>query len=213
MNSVVPFFSNTPDDTHCFQAALKMVLKYFEPVEDFSWDDLDRYTGKEVDKWTWPMAGLTWMRSRGYCVKDIELFSYYDFLKSGEQYLVKEFGEEIAREQITHSRDLAREQAATELFLKTVEVEHRAPDSSEIPNLLKEGWLVICNVNARALNSRSGYVGHFIVITGSGDDEFIFHDPGLPPLESRKVSYKIFEQAWAFPNQTAKNIMAFKRAV
>lgn len=38
----VPFYSNTPDDTHCFQAVLKMVLKYFQPEKYYSFEQLDK---------------------------------------------------------------------------------------------------------------------------------------------------------------------------
>ena len=54
MNKIVPFYTNTSDDTHCYQAGLKMILKYFIPDKDFSWEELDKFTAKVEDLWTWP---------------------------------------------------------------------------------------------------------------------------------------------------------------
>ncbi len=42
----VPFFAN-PDDTHCFQACIKMMFAYFEPEKEFSFDYLDKLSGKK----------------------------------------------------------------------------------------------------------------------------------------------------------------------
>ena len=44
----VPFFGN-PDDTHCFQAVIRMLLKYQFSELEYSWSELDRLTGKKED--------------------------------------------------------------------------------------------------------------------------------------------------------------------
>ena len=99
----VPFYSNTPDDTHCFQAAMRMVLKYFWPNRDFSWKELEKITAKIEGLWTWPMAGLLWMEEHGFDVFDIEMFDYRQFVKKGGQYLMDTFGRDIGEEQIKQS--------------------------------------------------------------------------------------------------------------
>lgn len=205
----VPYFRNTPDDTHCFQASLRMVLKYFWPNRGFSWDELDAITAKQKDLWTWPMAGLTWLKSNNFDVVDIEDFDYAKFLAAPEEYLTHKFGEDTAREQIIHS-NINTELENTRQFLKAVRVENRQPDIQEIRQFLKDGYLVIANVNAEALNDRSGFVGHFVVVIGADDDELILHDPGLPGEENRHVSFGTFMKAWAYPNDGAKNLMAIR---
>ena len=42
----VPFFPNTADNTHCLQAVLKMILKYFEPQKDYSFEELNILSDK-----------------------------------------------------------------------------------------------------------------------------------------------------------------------
>ncbi|MEI7653301.1 MAG: hypothetical protein WCJ70_03425 [bacterium] len=67
MKLQVPFFPNTSDDTHCYQAVLQMILGYFLPLEAHTLQDLDSITGKTDQKWTWPTAGLMWLYAqRGY---------------------------------------------------------------------------------------------------------------------------------------------------
>lgn len=210
MNKTVPFFANTPDDTHCFQAAIKMVLKYFEPDNEFSWDQLDAITAKDKELWTWPMAGALWLKDHSYDVSFIEDFDYKTFSEKGEQYLLETMGEEVARAQVAHSNIDQERQYASEL-LRKVSIEKRIPNLQEIQKYLSDGYLVVCNINAKKLNDANGYVGHFVVITGINDHEMLLHDPGLPPQENRIVSLEQFNEAWAYPNNNAKNIMAFKR--
>lgn len=84
VNLDIPFFGNTSDNTHCFQAALKMVLKYFLSNEEFSWEELDRATATVKDRWTWPYAGLMWMQEKGFEVVNIDMFDNKRFAEEGE---------------------------------------------------------------------------------------------------------------------------------
>lgn len=77
----VPFYSNTPDDTHCYQAALKMVLKFFLPNKDYSWQELEKLTAKEEGLWTWPTQGLMSLYKMGFKIIDIEDFDIQEFIK------------------------------------------------------------------------------------------------------------------------------------
>lgn len=205
----VPFFENTPDDTHCFQAALRMVLKYFRPEQDFSWEDLEGITAKKGDLWTWPTAGLMWLQDEGFKVRVVESFDYEDFIERGGSYLVETFGKDVGGAQVAHS-DIEQERRLAKGLLEKVNVEKRIPELVEIESSLRDGWLVICNVNSMLLNHKSGYVGHFVVVIGYDNDSLKIHDPGLPGLEGRVVAKKLFTKAWAEPSDTAKNFVAIK---
>ena len=84
------------------------------------------------------------------------------------------------------------------------------PTISNIKELINKGYLLTCNVNSYALNNESGYAGHFVVIYNYDDDYLYLHDPGLPPLKNRKITYKQFMKAWEYPNESAKNVLAFR---
>ena len=204
----IPFYGNTKDNTHCFQACLKMVLKYFLPNRSFTWKELEEITAKVKNLWTWPFAGLSWMSKNGFEVIDIESFDTRRFIKEGENYLKQKYGQEVAKEQIKYS-DIKQERILAKEFLKNVRFEKKIPQTNEIKQLLKKGYILICNVNSKALDRKKGYVGHFVVINGFNKNTFILQDSGIPPRKNRIVNLSLFEKAWAYPNEKSRNIMAF----
>lgn len=206
----VPFYSNAPDGTHCFQAGLKMVLKYLFPECEYSFEQLDVISAKKEGMWTWQMAGLLWLQEQGVEVKDIEPFDFARFIEEGGEYLVDEFGEEMGRAQIEHS-DIEQERGLSREFIKRVDVEKRVPSMEDIKELIRDGYVVCCNVNSAKLDGKEGYCGHFVVAKGFDETGFIVHDPGLPPMENMTISFEVFEMVWAYPNEQAKNIMAFRK--
>ena len=68
----VPFYSNTPDEMHCYQASLRMILNYFLPEKDYSWEELEKITAKVEGLWTWQYAGTLWMQKQGFEIKNID---------------------------------------------------------------------------------------------------------------------------------------------
>lgn len=205
----IPFFPNTSDNTHCFQAGVKMILKYFKPESNFSWPKLDRLTAKKKGLWTWPIAAMIWFSKNGFEVKDIEVFDYEKFAKQGEKYLIEFYGPEVARVQVKHSF-LPQETKLASKLSDSVVVENRLPEIRDIKSLLDDGFAVFANVNSQKLVKKPGYSGHFVVIKGYNKTKLIVHDPGLPGRPNLEVEEKLFTKAWAFPNSKAKNLTAVR---
>jgi len=151
----VPFYSNTPNDTHCFQAALRMVMKYFWPHRDYSWTQLDKITKKVEGLWTWPIAGVIWLQDRRMEIKIIDVFDRAQFIEKGRSYLISEYGEEVGKLQIQNS-NIEQERNLFRKFADKVPAECRIPTIRDIRLLLEEGYLVICNVNSSALKDTMG---------------------------------------------------------
>lgn len=206
----VPFFPNLPDGTHCYQAALKMVLTYFEEKE-WSYSELDQLSGKLEGKWTWPTASFIWLMKNGFELKLIEEFSYEKFASRGKDYLIDKCGLEVANAQEGNS-DLKREQKLAKKFVAAGgKVDYRIPDWKDLEKLFKDEYLIICNINANSLYQFPGYSGHFIVPIAINPEDIVIHDPGLPPSPSLKVNKITFEQAWGYPTEKEKNILAIKK--
>lgn len=205
----VPFFANTADNTHCFQATFRMITKHFRPGQDYSWEELEKITAKVEGLWTWPMAGLMWLADNGYNVVSVSVFDYDRFIRIGNDYLLERFGEEAGQKQIAHS-DIEQERRIAQQYVTKATIEHRIPEVTDIERSLCNGYLVLCNVNARALNSKSGYSGHFVVVIGYDEDTLLLHDPGLPGRERRVVTKECFESAWAYPTVRNKGFTAIK---
>jgi hypothetical protein len=207
---VVPFFANTPDGTHCFQASIRGALKYFLPDRNFSWEQLEKMSGKEPGKATWPQQMLVNLKEMDFDAIMVEGFDGRDFIKRGSQYLIDTFGEKTANWQIKNS-DVPQEQKRYQrLFDVGVRCENRIPQLDEIKEYLQRGYLVICTVNSRALNHKDGYVGHSVLVYAVDDTYVTLHDPGPKPQESRQVPLTAFEVAWANPSEKAKNFIALK---
>lgn len=209
MNSKVTFFANSQDGTHCFQACLRMLLKFYLPNRDFSLRELDTISAKVQGLWTWPTAALLWLSENGFEVRNVETFNYEDFASHGGDYLLEYFGEQVGQEQINHS-DLAQEVALAEEFIKKIQSEMRIPEIIDLQQSLDDGRLPCCNVNSRKLNGKPGYSGHFVIVIGYDDDNLILHNPGLPAQENQIVSNELFAQAWAYPDNKAKTFFTIK---
>lgn len=161
--------------------------------------------------WAWPTAALLWLTENGFTVHNVETFSYEDFAHLGGEYLLEYFGQKVGQEQIGHS-DIDQEIGFAKAFTQNISSEIRIPGIVDLQQSLDDGQLPCCNVNSRKLNNKDGYSGHFVVITGYDDDNLTIHDPGLPPQKDRIVSKELFEQAWAYPSDKAKNFFAIKPA-
>lgn len=202
----VPLFTN-PDNTHCYQAALKMVLQRFRPQHEHSWELLERVTGKIDGFGTWPFAGLTWLHEQGLRVTNIELMDNRRFAAEGRAYLAELTGAEFVAS-VDPGLDLSRVQQEAAVFVDKVRCETRIPTLDDVRRAVAAGCLVICNVNSRVLNGRDGYSGHFVVVKGFDDQGFIINDPGPPGEANRRVPFVRFETAWAWPNASVKNLVA-----
>jgi hypothetical protein len=210
INYNIPFYSNTSDDTHCFQAVLKMVIDNYDPQIKFSWKDLDKISDKQNNKWTWPISGYIWLKENNYDIQIIEPFDYKKFIKHDGDYLIEEYGVEVGTAQINNS-DIKKEQINAKNFIKLINYQKRIPKINEIIYYLNNKYLIICNVNANKLINHQGYTGHFVLIKGYNNKGLFLHDPGLPPRENIYVDLELFERAWSYPNEKAKNICAVKK--
>lgn len=202
----IPFFPNTGDGTHCFQAALMMALAVVMPERKFTYEELDGISQKLPGKWTWPTAAMLWMIGEGLEVNLIEEFDYKAFADHGGKYIIERFGREVGEAQIANS-DIAREQEIARRFVTLAPLKYRSPDLDDIKNEIGRGAVAILNVNAAALHDLSGYSGHFVVICDVKKKSVVLHDPGLPPYPNLEVQLDRFNRAWGYPSDRDKNLM------
>ncbi|MDO8494196.1 MAG: hypothetical protein Q7S68_02545 [Deltaproteobacteria bacterium] len=207
----IPFYPNHPDGTYCYQSTLKMVLKHCTGKE-YSLQELARETGKLEGKWTWPTTSFLWLMRNGFEIRLMEDFSYEEFANRGKEYLAEHSGQEVADAQEKHS-DLPREQKIALQFVaqSKLVLSQKIPTWEDLKRLFKEGYLIICNINANLLFEMQGYSGHFVLLTDINDEKLVLHDPGLPPRPFVSVSKKTFEKAWGYPTERSRNILAIKK--
>jgi len=192
------FFAN-PDDTHCFQACLRMLFSKFAPSNDYSWSQLDEISGKKSGKWTWPLRAIGELSEMGLVVEVIDDFDYPQFISRAESYLIERFGPEAGAEQINNS-DIPYEVEVARKYSHLVS-RIGAPTIDELRAFVSRGMLPICCLNLPALYGQPGYLGHFILVVSVTDGTVILNDPGIstpeyPGKEGVEVSIDAFQQAW-----------------
>lgn len=209
MARAVPFFANTKDNMHCYQASLRMVLAHFLPKRHFTWKKLEAMTGMKRGCWTWNTLSIMQLHEMDFSIIDMALFDAEAFIKKGKHYLIEVFGKEAGEAQARFS-DLPTERRRMKEYLKLGIWQNKAPTLRDVRRLLCEGYLVICNLNSHALDGIEGYAGHSVLVFDIDDKHVTLHDPGLPPRRNRKVPRAVFSRAWAYPDKKARNLLALR---
>jgi hypothetical protein len=205
----VPFFANTPDDTHYVQAVFKMALKYFLPNKDFSWKQLDEMTQKQTGKGTWWFPAVARLNQMGLETTYIEKFDYAQYYAQGDDYMRAFYGHEIG-DWFLRNSNIAKVKKLIPEFLASRHVETRAAMLHDINDFLNQGWLVGAEINVRVLQNQSGFNGHMILIHSRQDNNYIVHDPGLPAVANRVIDRGTFKRAWAYSGPDKTALIAFK---
>jgi hypothetical protein len=206
----VPFYPNDETNKHCFQATIHMVLGYFMPEHDFTMNELVRLSGSVDGMATWPSRMLLELDGMGFDIVMVEGFDGRDFIKRGAEYLRDTFGGDTAEWQIANS-DIEKERSDyQQLYDRGIDLEKRIPDLEDIRRYMSDGYLVKCTVNSRRLGGMNGYVGHSVLVLSVSDDGVELHNPGLPACPNQKVSSETFNAAWAYPNDSAKSLIAVR---
>jgi len=191
----IPFFSNTKDNTHCFQACLKMILKFLYPEKSFSFKKLDEISQKPKNKWTWPYTALINLKKMGLVVKYYSTFDCKKFAKEGLDYLKKKFPKDF-KTILEKTGDIKKEMRNAEKLIKSGIFSYQKTSLKSVKRKFNQNYLVIFHINTRILHKKKGYSGHFVVLVGFDKNYLFIHDPGLPPYPERKVPKSLFLKAW-----------------
>jgi hypothetical protein len=209
------FYSNSPDEVHCFQASLKMVLSDKAPDLKVGLPELLFITGNSGELTTWPLRAAVYLANAGFDVLFVDPFPLHEFIKAPEQAMRSFYGDETADWQMANSNiPRAVLDAETMLENRHVEVQFAIPNLDDLCRMLAAGYLCICNVNAKTLTSESGYAGHFVVVydVDLAGRTISLQNPGPPMNKEAEVSFELFERAWACSGDAYKNVLAVKES-
>ncbi|MBI3671376.1 hypothetical protein HY249_01115 [Candidatus Azambacteria bacterium] len=208
----IPFYSNLKDDTHCFQACLKMLLKHYFPNENSSFKYLDKVTFHKKNKWTWNSGALLFLSNMGFSVINIENFDYKQFVEFGEKYLRMIWTDEVFDTQKQYS-DFKQERKLAKKLIKnkSIKLKRRWTNMGEVEDLFKKHYLIMISVNPYILKKMNGYAYHLVVITDIDKKYITFHDPGLPSLKNKKVLKTLFLKAMQYPYKESAALIAVKK--
>lgn len=207
----IPFNKNEADQIHCLQACLKSILEYFEPDGDWGFDKLDKLTGFREGMLTWPMKGHLEIAKMGYDTVVFDSMDFAYFAARPHECMVELYGEASADlyqkksdipQAVIDARNLVEQSNAD---LRT-----DLPNRQNLEALLEDGYLCICHVDQAIIRGSEDQGDHFILVFDADQSGVTAHNPGPPPEADQKLSWKIFETAWASPTDGSKTIWAIK---
>lgn len=210
----IPFYANTSDDMHCVQAALMMLLKYFYPGKTFTFEELDSLTRHRSGMFTWLGDMLLELSKMGFEIISIENLDYAKFAQEGKGYLSSVWSEEVFSTQNQYS-DLDHEQSTAQKVITdpNIKLIQKEIEIGDIEKYFLEGYFLLVSLNPLVLQGKEGYWSHLVVVTNITEDAVYIHDPGLPPLENRRVPKTIFTKAVTKPGKEDTNLVAIKKLV
>ena len=188
------FYQNWEDNNHCLQASVMMVLNTLNGPVD--WEEVNRMTGYENGLYSWSSKGTVALAKYIAGTKMKSNLDYKEFATRGEDYLKDYWSaewfnkqKENASSSFRREQDFAKELITENLF------EKGSVEKKEIKSLLRRS-LIIAVVDSRKLAGKEGAAGHFVVVYGENNNNFLLHDPGLPPRLSWAVDKDSFIKAF-----------------
>ncbi len=188
----VTFYPNHDDNLHCMLAVYQSIIDYFYD-EKLSWEEIEDLTGFEHQKAAWSLTIVSHLAKRGMKIRMVEPFDYSRYFKIGAPYLDEVFSPVEKEWQLKNSNILEIRPLIPD-FLATVKYNMKRPTLSDIDSMLDDNMLVFVTLNSQILNDKAGYSSHAVLVLEADSEEYIIHDPGLPPQAYRKISkQKLFE--------------------
>ena len=206
----MPFYES-PDETHCFQACLRMALGYWLPDSRFTYRQLDRLTGHAAGKWTWQGTALINLAKLGFDIVNIENLNYRAFAEEGTSYLRTIWTKEVFDMQDRFS-DLDREQSTAQKLIETSNITllDNEVNVGLVEKHFRDGFTSMISVNPYALRGEKEYASHMVVAVDFGADAVAYHDPGPPGIRARVSSREAFMKSCTPPAKPDTNLIALR---
>ncbi|MCD6476997.1 MAG: hypothetical protein J7K26_02425 [Candidatus Aenigmarchaeota archaeon] len=190
----IPIFPNSSDDIHCLQACMKMVLKYYFPEKDFSFEQINELMGLGKRKlWSTPVQAVVVLDDLGLNVKCYASFNFEEYVENPMQYIKNNYND---WKTILNYLDVDLDVRFLKEAINRNLVENKLLMFDDIIKFFKENAIIIVILNINKFENKEGYLGHAVVITDIGEDYVEFHDPGLPPIPNRRIDKEKFIKAW-----------------
>lgn len=141
---LIPYYSNTKDNTRCVQACLRMLFGFFIPEQKMTWRRLDQLTGHKPGKWTWDIDAIhAIVRTlKDASIISIDSFDHKRFAERGVKHLEDIWTVAVFREQKEHA-DLRGIQKKTQRLLarkpRRYYFLHRQPRLQDLARLFSQG--------------------------------------------------------------------------
>jgi hypothetical protein len=176
----------------CVEACFKMILKYFLPDRDFTWQKLYKLTHHVKGKGTWWFAAYPALRRLGFEIREFgEIAMYRSVYRHGVNSMYKFYRKEIADFYIQKSNVKEVAKFIPQL-LKSKIFYPRLPVLRCIEAYLPRGWLLMADVDFSKLFAKWYSVSHAVVVTGYDRKHVYINDPARRRGKNIRISKKNF---------------------
>lgn len=202
---------NSERAEHCVHACFQMVFRTLRGGSVPSFIELDQLMNKRPGKYTYEFALLAEMPSRGFETHIIWALDLSELNADPAAFLFRHYGPEVGKV-TTANTDLNQLSVDAKLLAasKSVSILQRPASRADVVNLITEGFYLICTVNQRVLQADPGDVAHNILVFGFSSRGVRIHNPGPPSVSAAEIAWDLFDRAWAFPSDRARNLLAFR---
>lgn len=176
-------------------ACYGIVLEYYTGKK-YDWPELKILTGFDK-KAVWSIQALINISNLGIKIISYDSIDYEKYYQQGEKYIKDYLTKDEYDWYINNAEPLKLELIPD--FNSKVSYLQKSATLKDIDHLLKNNLLVMVGLNSRALNNKPGFVSHGVVVLDKDGDNYIIHDPGLPPKPYRKVNEKLLYEAMGGP--------------
>merc|ERR1712241_712450 len=131
---------------------MRMVLKFFYPDREYSYEKLDHICGRTEGKWTWSSQVAVALANEGLHARLYSTGPWQQILHGGKQFIKKHYGHEVAEtfEEYTDFDSLYR---SIRDIVRMRCFEQRRLPFSEIKEALQRGEPILFAVDYSKLNS------------------------------------------------------------
>jgi len=179
----LPFYENEGDGSQCMQVAMQIVLKHFLNKE-YSLEELDSLTKRKKGKWTSTSQIVSALYDLGLDVKFYSKEDLEPFLE-GEPFIRKHYGKDA--DKILKFIDLPVVIDSIKNLLNYSVFEKKKLDFSEIEEHMKKGRVPLMLIDHNKITGKDDkYQGHFVVVTGFGEESVYYHESGPKAPEPNK---------------------------
>jgi hypothetical protein len=187
------FYANKPDNNHCVQATVLMVLNSLG--HSMSWDQVNKLTKYDDRYYSWTIVAASIISQLIPNTRLVTNLDYRKFAEDGEHYLKSHWNSQWYKLQKRHSsQGFKREQQFAKEFKGEFELASKKPTAEEICNL-SENNLIASLVDPHIIRGDNGTSGHFVLVYDCINGKFVYHDPGYPPAKSAEADMGVFMNA------------------
>lgn len=199
----VPFYGNHEDNLHCAVAVYRMLFDHFLDRK-IGWQEMEKMAGFQPGKAAWTVTIWERMSKQGFDIRMIEPFDYERYETEGQSYLRSYFNSDAQYDWQIKNTNILEIRPYIKSFLAAQSVEYRQASLQDIDEMLADERLVFVTLNSKFLNDRPGYATHAVLIIDKEGNDYIVHDPGLPPAPYRHVAAKKLWQAMGAEKTTSE---------